>query len=83
MNNRRDSGKVLDVTGISRDNGDEVQHYDWNGGDNQEWAVMPDEPPYVALLARHSGEAHDGRAVSMAHGAPFQQWDYPGGDNQK
>jgi glucosylceramidase len=79
----RHSGKVLDVTGVSKDNGIAVQQYAWNGGDNQEWAVVPVEPPYVALLARHSGKALDVRGVSTDNGAIVQQWDYLGGDNQK
>jgi Ricin-type beta-trefoil lectin domain-like len=79
----RHSGKVLDVTGASKDNGAAVQQFGWLAGDNQEWEIVPVEPPYVILLARHSGKALDVRGQSMDNGSEVQQWDYLGGDNQK
>jgi hypothetical protein len=33
------SGKVLDVRGVSRDNGAAVQQWDWLGGDKQRWKI--------------------------------------------
>jgi hypothetical protein len=77
------SGKVLDVAGVSTANGALVQQWDWLGGDNQEWEIVPVEPPYVALLSRHTGKALDVTNQSLANGASVQQWDWLGGDNQK
>lgn len=79
----RHSNKVLDVQGASQANGAAVQQWDWLAGQNQEWELVPVEPPYVALFARHSGKALDVQGASTASGANVQQYDYWGGDNQK
>ncbi len=34
------SGKVLDVSGISRGNGAQIVQWDWVGGNNQRWRIV-------------------------------------------
>jgi hypothetical protein len=42
------SGKVLDVTGMSLDNGAYLQQWDWWGGLNQQWQIVPVQDDYQA-----------------------------------
>lgn len=35
------SGKCLDVSGVGRNNGDNIQQRDCTGGDNQKWRFVP------------------------------------------
>ena len=35
------SGKVLDVLGVSQANGALIQQYDYLGGANQQWQLVP------------------------------------------
>ncbi|MER5832867.1 RICIN domain-containing protein [Streptomyces sp. NPDC002130] len=77
------SGKVLDVSGISPDNGAPVIQWDWWGGDNQRWRLEALGDGYVRAVAQHSGKVLDVSGISPDNGAPLIQWDWWGGDNQR
>jgi hypothetical protein len=79
----RHSGKVLDVSGISLDNGAPVIQWDWWGGDNQRWRLEAVGDGYVRAVAQHSGKVLDVSGISPDNGAPVIQWDWWGGDNQR
>jgi hypothetical protein len=79
----RHSGKVLDVSGISPDNGAPVIQWDWWGGDNQRWRLEAIGDGYVRAVAQHSGKVLDVSGISPDNGAPLIQWDWWGGDNQR
>ena len=77
------SGKVLDVSGLSDDDGAPIQQWAWLGGENQQWEIVPVEPPYVVLLSRRSGKALDVAGASTDDGAAVIQWEHNDGDNQR
>jgi hypothetical protein len=79
----RHSGKVLDVSGISPDNGAPVIQWDHWGGDNQRWRLEAVGDGYVRAVAQHSGKVLDVSGISTDNGAPLIQWDWWGGDNQR
>ena len=78
----KNSGKVLDVAGISLFNGAVVQQWDYWGGDNQKWLISSVGNGYYKILAKHSGKSLDVTGISPYNGAVIEQWDYWGGDNQ-
>lgn len=79
----RNSGKVLDVTGLSTLNGTEIQQWDYLGGDNQQWQIIAVDSQYSKIVNKGSGKALDVTNLATTDGALIQQWDYLGGDNQK
>jgi ribosomal silencing factor RsfS len=79
----RHSGKALDVSGASQQNGANVVQWDKTGGDNQKWQLVDAGGGYYNLIVRHSGKALDVFGASQQNGANVGQWDKTGGDNQK
>lgn len=79
----RHSGKVLDVSGYSNNNGAVVTQWDHWGGANQQWRLEDVGGGYYAIVARHSGKALDVSGFSNNNGAVVTQWDYWGGANQQ
>ncbi|MFF8375208.1 RICIN domain-containing protein [Streptomyces sp. NPDC015661] len=79
----RHSGKALDVSGISPDNGAPVIQWDYWGGNNQRWRLEAVGDGYVRAVAQHSGKVLDVSGISPDNGAPLIQWDWWGGDNQR
>lgn len=79
------SEKCLDVSGWSRDNGAEIIQWDYHGGDNQRWRLVPvgDDPGYYYLRSIHSDKCLDVYGWSRENGTAIVQWDCHGGDNQK
>jgi hypothetical protein len=76
------SGKCLDVSGAGRNNGDNIQQWDCNGGDNQKWRFVPKGGEYYSLVALHSGRCVDVAGVGKNNGDNVQQWECNIGDNQ-
>jgi elongation factor Tu len=74
------SGKCLDVIGGpgAVANGVRVQQYDYLGGDNQKWRLVPVEDGYYQLIAKHSGKCLDviGGPGGVADGVGLQQYEY-------
>jgi hypothetical protein len=79
----RHSGRVLDVTGLSGDNGAPVIQWEYWGGDNQRWKLEAVGDGYVRAVAQHSGKVLDVSGVSPDNGAALIQWDWWGGANQQ
>jgi len=79
----RHSGKVLDVSGSSQENGAVVQQWTWGGGANQKWKIEPSDSGYYRLTALHSGKVLDVNGASMDDGAQVIQWDWWAGANQQ
>jgi hypothetical protein len=74
---------LLDVGGVSTDDGARVIQWTANGGQNQQWLPQPVGGGYYTLTARHSGKVLDISGVSMDDGAPAIQWTPNGGANQQ
>lgn len=77
----RGSGKVLDVSGGSTDDGAAVIQWPWNGGTNQRWKLLPDTDGSYRLSNAKSGKVLDSPGGS-AQGARLDQWTDTGSDNQ-
>mgnify|MGYP000869568368 CR=1 FL=1 len=77
------SGKCLDVTDWSADNGTRLQQWTCHGGANQQWRLQATSDGYVAIVSAFSAKALDVTDWSPDDGAPIQQWDRHGGSNQQ
>lgn len=82
----KNSGKALDVAGVSTTDGAAVHQWGYVGGNNQKWSLEAlsgsDEGCYK-ITALHSGKVLDVAGVSTADGAMIHQLTYLGGENQK
>ncbi|MCG5221077.1 lectin [Streptosporangium sp. KLBMP 9127] len=72
------SGRCLDVSGVSQANGAQVQIWDCNGQNNQQWASTG-----ATELRVYGNKCLDVSNQSTADGAPVQIWDCNGQNNQK
>ncbi|MGB7392809.1 MAG: M12 family metallopeptidase [Pricia sp.] len=77
------SGKVMDITGASRNSGARLQQWPWKNGNNQKFRVQNAGGGSYRLTAVHSGKVLDVVDGSTANSAEIQQWDYAGNNNQK
>ena len=76
------SGRVLDVAGQNTADGSVVDIWDWNGGANQLWSILPQGNGYYSLIGAQSNRALDVAGQSTADGATIDIWDWNGGGNQ-
>jgi Ricin-type beta-trefoil lectin domain-like len=76
------SGKALDVVGVSTADGADVDQWAYNGGNNQRWSFTALGSGYYKVTVVHSGKALDVSGWSTANGANVHQWTWTGGDNQ-
>jgi hypothetical protein len=79
----RHSGKVLDVSGASKQNGAQVIQYSPHDGDNQQFLVEPLGNGFVRFVAKHSGKVLDVAGASLKMGTPVIQWEWNGGQHQQ
>jgi hypothetical protein len=77
------SGKVLDVTGVSTQSGALIQQWDWLGGANQQWQFNPLGNGYNQVTNINSNEVLDVVGGSVNSGALVQQYDWLGYGNQQ
>ncbi|WP_226004526.1 RICIN domain-containing protein [Natrinema salinisoli] len=77
------SGKVLDVDGVSPENGANVQQWDDLGQANQRWRLEELADGRYEIVAVHSHKALDVDDASTTAGANVHQWEGHGGDNQR
>lgn len=77
------SGKCLDVSGVSTADNAAVLLYGCNGGTNQEWSVRTTATGYVTLMARHSGKCLDVSGGSLNNNAPLVQSPCTGSTSQQ
>ncbi|MGL1934486.1 MAG: RICIN domain-containing protein [Fibrobacterales bacterium] len=79
----RSSGRALEVdTQSAQWNGGYIQIWDYYGGDNQLWNIIPTEAGYK-LINNRSGKALDVAGLATYNGGTIHQWDYVGGQNQQ
>lgn len=74
INNRNDSTKVLDVTGVSAADGAKVQLWAYAGGNNQQWQAVSEGNGYYHIVSRHSGKCLDVPGASASDGVQLQQY---------
>jgi ricin-type beta-trefoil lectin protein/centrosomal CEP192-like protein/HYDIN/CFA65/VesB family protein len=79
----KSSGKALDVTGASLNNGTPIIQWDYWGGDNQKWYLVDLGNGYYKIQNKLSGKVLDMTDFSLSDGGLLQQWEYWGGDNQQ
>jgi endo-1,4-beta-xylanase len=79
----RNSGKVLDVCGVSTADGACIQQYARWDGQNQQFQFVDSGGGYYRLRARHSGKVLDVYNWSTANGAAIAQWTDHNGNNQQ
>ncbi|WJK42052.1 non-reducing end alpha-L-arabinofuranosidase family hydrolase [Solwaraspora sp. WMMA2056] len=79
----RNSGKALDVCGVSTADNACIQQYARSGGNNQQWQFVDSGGGYYRLRARHSGKVLDVYNWSTANGGAVVQYDDWGGTNQQ
>ena len=77
------SGKVLDVAGISEDDGATIHQWESLGNPNQQWQVEPLDDGSYRVTAAHSGKVAEVADASTEDGANVQQWTWTGGDHQR
>ena len=80
----KNSGKCLDVTGISTAPGASLQQWTCWGGDNQKFQLIPVTGGYQIAI-KNSGLSVDvwgGYPNNASNGLPLKQWTYWGGSNQ-
>lgn len=77
------SGKVLDVSGWSTDNGANLIQWDSANGANQKWYIDSVDDGYYKITSLHSGKVIDVSDVSKENGANVHMWEYVGGANQQ
>jgi len=76
------NGKVIDISGWSRDNGATVHQWDWHGGNNQQWHLKNEGNGYYSIISLNSGKCLDVSGWSTSNGGIVHQWDCHGGSNQ-
>jgi len=79
----KSSGKCLEVKGRSKNNGANVQQWQWHGGDNQWWKFVPLNGGYYRIECKNSGKCLDVEGRSNKSGANVQQFQWNGGNNQQ
>jgi hypothetical protein len=79
------SGKVLDLpTSCQGSNGCQLQQWDWNTGENQQWYINALGNGYYQVANVYSSKALDLTAQCQdSNGCRIQQWDWGGGANQQ
>ena len=77
------SGKALDVSGRSMDNGGNIIQYAYGGGNNQKWYLERQSNGYYVIKSVHSGKVLDVAWGSKDNGANVQQCQYYGNSCQQ
>ncbi|MGW7210862.1 non-reducing end alpha-L-arabinofuranosidase family hydrolase, partial [Streptomyces sp. NPDC054837] len=73
-----DSGRCLDVAGVSQADGANVHIWDCHGGTNQQWTLTDS-----AQLTVYGNKCLDARGGATTPGTPVQIWTCNGSDNQQ
>ncbi|MER6115750.1 RICIN domain-containing protein [Streptomyces sp. NPDC001743] len=79
----RNSGKALDVSGVSTADGARINQWTRHDGTNQQWQFVDSGGGFYRLKARHSGKVLDVAGSSAADGAAIAQWADGNGANQQ
>jgi endoglucanase len=78
----RHSGKALEVAGLGRTNGSNVQQWGYWWGDSQKWTLMHLGNNQYKILGLQSGKSLDVSGGQSGNGANVQIWTYLSGGNQ-
>jgi hypothetical protein len=79
----RHSGKGLDVSGLGRVDGSNVDQWSYWGGENQKWIVTHLGNNQYSVVGAQSGKALDVYGGGGANGTNVIIWTYSGAANQK
>ncbi|WP_277207583.1 non-reducing end alpha-L-arabinofuranosidase family hydrolase [Isoptericola croceus] len=79
----RNSGKALDVSGVSTADGAQLHQWTRTNAENQQFQFVDAGDGYYQIKARHSGKMLDVSSWSTADGAAIHQWTDHGGTNQQ
>jgi beta-xylosidase len=79
----RNSGKALDVSGVSTADGAQLHQWTRTNAYNQQFQFVDAGGGYYKLRVRHSGKVVDVLGASIADGASVVQWTDNGGSNQQ
>ncbi|HEV8556075.1 MAG TPA: non-reducing end alpha-L-arabinofuranosidase family hydrolase [Actinophytocola sp.] len=79
----RNSGKAMDVSGVSTSDGAAIQQWARHDGSNQQFQFVDSGGGFFRLKARHSSKVLDVPSSSTAEGAALQQWTDHNGTNQQ
>ena len=79
----RNSGKAVDVYGLSTADGGRIVQWSRNDGANQQWQFVDSGGGYYRLKSRHSGKVLDVYNFSTANSAQIVQWADGNGTNQQ
>ncbi len=74
----RNSGKVLDVSGPSTEDGANIHQWDWLGLENQQWRFEASGDGSLRMIARHSEKAAEISDASWDDGTNVRQWQETG-----
>ena len=77
------SNKCLEVADWNKNGGGNIQQWEWHGGDNQQWEVIPMVGGHFKIVSKLSGRCLDVEGGKRDAGANVQQWDCHGRDNQQ
>jgi hypothetical protein len=77
------SGKYLDDSWASLDDGADVIQYHIHGADNQKWFLRPVETGYYHIVNKRSGKCLDVNGASQENAAKIIQHAIHGGDSQR
>lgn len=78
----KQNNKVLDIAYWSKDNGVNIQLWNYLSQDNQQWILERQSNGYYKIKSKYSNKIIDVEWVSRDNGANIQQCDYYGGDSQ-
>ncbi|MFC0113985.1 non-reducing end alpha-L-arabinofuranosidase family hydrolase [Kibdelosporangium aridum] len=79
----RNSGKALDVSGVSTADGAVVHQWSRHDGANQQWQFVDSGDGYYRLKSKNSGKVLDIDNWSTVDGGKVQQWTDLNGTNQQ
>jgi hypothetical protein len=68
------SGKSIDVSGVSTADGANVQQWGYVSGANQQFLMVPVDSDYYKIVAKHSGKLVEVSDFSTVNGGNVQQW---------
>ena len=76
------SGKALDISGGSTQDGAKLLQWQYTGAENQQWRLVPVSPDSYIIVSAKSSKALDVPGHSTSNGTQIEQWTYNGGANQ-
>ncbi|MEJ2045943.1 MAG: RICIN domain-containing protein [Reinekea sp.] len=77
------SDRCADVTDWGTDNGTDIQIWDCDDHNNQEWKAKATSNGYYSLESKHSNKCLDVYGYKTSQGASIKQWTCQGNPNQE